>query len=228
MAPQGAAAQLAFDGVDKLDEDVTQLHSADYRNPGQIPGRDVLVVGAASSGAGIAEDLAATHQVTLSQGRRLPHLPRRLLGKSLHFWGDHLGLIGAPLHSLRGRTQRGDLLVGPGLRTLARRHRIELVGRTADAHRHTVHFADGHRADVDAIVWATGFRPDYGWIHVPVLDEHGLPIHRRGVTDAPGLYFLGTKHQYSRGSALIYWIKDDAAHIVNQAAASHRTERAHD
>lgn len=77
----------------KFSADVLQLHSADYRKADQIPGRDVLVVGSANSGAGIAEDLATTHRVTLSRGSRLPHLPRRLLGKSLHFWGDHLGLI---------------------------------------------------------------------------------------------------------------------------------------
>src|SRR5215211_9212389 len=58
---------------------------------------------------------------------------RRILGQSLHFWGDHLGLIGAPLDSLRGRTQRGDVLVGQSLRQLARRHGVELVGRAVDA-----------------------------------------------------------------------------------------------
>jgi putative flavoprotein involved in K+ transport len=76
-----------------LSETVLQLHSAEYRNPTQIPAETVLVVGAANSGVGIAEDLAPNHRVHLSRGTRLPRLPRRLLGKSLHFWGDHLGLI---------------------------------------------------------------------------------------------------------------------------------------
>lgn len=196
---------------------VTDLHSAEYRNPGQIPDGDVLVVGAANSGAGIAEDLAASHRVYLSRGSRLPSLPRRLLGKSLHWWGDHLGLIGASLDSLRGRTQRGDLLVGQSVGRLARRHGVEVVGRAVEAEGRTVRFEDGRAIEVDAVIWATGFRPDYSWIRVPVLDDHGAPRHRRGVTEASGLYFLGMKNQYSRGSSLIYWVKDDAQHIVERA-----------
>jgi putative flavoprotein involved in K+ transport len=71
--------------AERLDHSVTQLHSADYRNPQQLPEGRVLVVGAANSGAQIAEDLAASHHVQLSQRTRLPRLPRRLLGKSLHW-----------------------------------------------------------------------------------------------------------------------------------------------
>jgi len=209
-----------------LSADVTQLHSADYRNPDQIPGRVVLVAGAANSGAGIAEDLAATHRVVLSQGGKLPHLPRRLLGKSLHFWGDHLGLIGAPLDSWRGRTQRGELLVWPSLRTLARRHHITLAARAVRANGRTIVFADGHETEVDAVVWATGYRPDYSWIRLPIFGQAGAPIHRRGVTSAPGLYFLGMRHQYSRGSALIYWVKDDAAYLAARASEPAHAARA--
>jgi putative flavoprotein involved in K+ transport len=92
----------------KLSGDVVQLHSAAYRNPQQLARDQVLVVGSANSGAQIAEDLAASHRVQLSRGQQLPRLPRRLLGKSLHWWGDHLGLLTAPLEgSWRGRTQRG-------------------------------------------------------------------------------------------------------------------------
>jgi putative flavoprotein involved in K+ transport len=202
----------------KLGSGVTQMHSASYRNPGQLPGREVLVVGAANSGAQIAEDLAATHGVHLSQGARIPRMPRRLAGKSLHFWGDHLGLIAAPLEgSWRGRTQRGDLLVGTSLRQLRRRHGVELHGRTVDARERTVRFEDGSRLEVEAVIWATGFRSDYSWIHVPVLDAHGSPVHQRGVTGSPGLFFLGMKNQYSRGSSLIAWVRHDAAFIVGQA-----------
>lgn len=200
----------------KLGEGVVQLHSADYRNPSEIPAGTVLVVGAANSGVGIAEDLAPTHRVHLSRGARLPRLPRRILGKSLHFWGDHLGLIGAPFHTLRGRTQRGELLVGTSPRQLARRHGVELHPRTVDASGRSVRFENDRTIDVDVVVWATGYRSDYSWIHVPVFDEHGTPRHRRGVTDSPGLYFLGMHGQYSRGSSLIYWVKDDASYIVDR------------
>jgi putative flavoprotein involved in K+ transport len=223
----GAYQQPVVPGLAaKLSDDVVQLHSAQYRNPEQLPGDQVLVVGSANSGAQIAEDLAASHRVHLSRGQRLPRLPRRLLGKSLHWWGDHLGLLTASLDgSWRGRTQRGDLLIGTSLGQLARRHGARLLGRTVDAKDRTVRFADGQTLEVETIVWATGFRSDYSWIRVPeAIDEHGMPIHRRGVTPAPGLYFLGMHNQYSRGSSLIGFVRHDASFIVDricdQAAAA--------
>jgi len=75
--------------------------------------------------------------------------------------------------------------------------------------------------DVEAVVWATGFHSDYSWIHVPVLDEDGAPRHRRGVTESPGLYFLGMHGQYSRGSSLIHWVKEDAEFLVDQVRKRH-------
>jgi putative flavoprotein involved in K+ transport len=203
----------------KLSGEVTQLHSAAYRNPGQIPGGEVLVVGAANSGAQIAADLAGTHQVWLSRGARIRRLPRRILGIPIHALGDRLGLIPAPFGTWRGRTQRGDLLVGPSLRQLARRHGIRLAGRATRAEGRTVTFADGQALEVTAVVWATGYRSDYSWIHLPVLGPDGLPRHNRGITESPGLYFLGMHNQYSRGSSLIHWVRHDAAYIVDQVRA---------
>jgi putative flavoprotein involved in K+ transport len=204
----------------KLSDEVTQLHSSDYHNPEQLAADEVLVVGAANSGAQIAEDLATTHRVHLSKGAKIPRLPRRVLGKSVHFYGDHLGLIAAPLDSWRGRTQRGDLLIGTSLRQLKRHHGVDLCGRTVDAHGRTVNFDDGGELEVTTLIWATGFHSDYSWVHVSVFDAQGLPIHRRGVTDAPGLFFLGIKNQYSRGSSLIGWVKHDAAFIVDQVRST--------
>jgi hypothetical protein len=101
-----------------------------------------------------------------------------------------------------------------GLRQLRRRHGVDLRGRTAGAREHAVSFQDGTELDVETVIWATGFRSDYSWIHAPVLDADGAPAHRRGVTSSPGLYLLGMKNQYSRGSSLIGWVRHDAAYIV--------------
>jgi putative flavoprotein involved in K+ transport len=89
--------------ADWLSGDVMQLHSAEYRNPAQVAAGRVLVVGAANSGAQIAADLAPSHLVSLSRGQKIGRLPRRILGKGLHWWGAHLGLIAAPLDSWRER-----------------------------------------------------------------------------------------------------------------------------
>jgi len=77
-------------------------------------------------------------------------------------------------------------------------------------------FEDGGELKADAVIWATGYRPDYSWIDLPIFDSDGRLRHRRGVTDVPGLYFLGLTWQHTRGSALIGWVKDDAEYIAEQ------------
>ena len=59
-------------------------------------------------------------------------------------------------------------------------------------------------------------RPDYSWIDLPVVDPDGRLRHRRGVTEVPGLYFLGLTWQHTRGSALLGWVKDDAEFIADR------------
>ena len=80
-------------------------------------------------------------------------------------------------------------------------------------------FADSSELEVDGVIWATGYRPDYSWIELPVFDADGCVRHRRGVTDVPGLYFLGLTWQHTRGSALLGWVKDDAEFIAEQIEA---------
>ncbi|NUR27851.1 MAG: NAD(P)-binding domain-containing protein [Catenulispora sp.] len=206
--------------AEKLDQDVYQVHTGSYRNPGEIPGRDVLVVGAANSGAQIATELTRTHRVTLAQGSPLPHFGRKFLFKGLHWWGDKFGIIGKPLEGERDRLHKKTILVGPSLKKIAGRTGMRLAGRAVDAGGRTVHFEDGSKADFDAVVWATGFRWDYRWIDAPVFNEIGMPEHYRGVTDAEGLYFLGMQCQYSYGSGLIWWVKFDAEYLVRQIAAA--------
>ena len=75
------------------------------------------------------------------------------------------------------------------------------------------------------MVWATGYRTDYTWIDVPDVPRDGRVVHRRGVTDVPGLYFVGLSWQHTRGSALLGFVADDAAHVT-QAAARHSDQGA--
>ncbi|MGW2220163.1 flavin-containing monooxygenase, partial [Nonomuraea sp. NPDC001684] len=105
----------------RLDPEVYQVHTGRYRNPSQVPGGTVVVVGAANSGAQIAPELAAGRRVLLSQGSPLPHFGRRFLGKGLHWWGDKFGLIAKPLMGERDRLHKKTILVGPSLKKLAKR-----------------------------------------------------------------------------------------------------------
>lgn len=199
----------------QLDASVVQLHSADYRNPTQLPAGPTLVVGAGNSGVQIAEELARDRPVTLAVGGRMPRLPQTLLGRSIFWWLERAGLLSVTADSRLGRRmKRTETLIGGGPRQLARAGRVRLVGR--------VEHADGSRIDTrcgrviapSAVVWATGFRPDYSWLRLPALGPDGWPIQTRGASPIPGLYFLGLPWMHTRGSALIGWVGDDAAHLA--------------
>jgi putative flavoprotein involved in K+ transport len=85
-----------------------------------------------------------------------------------------------------------------------------------------VRFADGSELEVGAVIWATGYRPDYSWIDLGVFEPDGSARHHRGLTEVPGFYFLGLTWQHTRGSALLGWVKDDAAYIAGLIAESAR------
>jgi putative flavoprotein involved in K+ transport len=76
-------------------------------------------------------------------------------------------------------------------------------------------------AGVSAIVWASGFRCDFDWVKLPIFDDSGEPVHRRGVTQFPGIYFLGLRWLYKRKSAFLLRAgpSEDAAYLAEQIAA---------
>jgi putative flavoprotein involved in K+ transport len=204
--------------ADELDETVMQIHSADYRNPAQLPeGGHVLVVGGGNSGFQIAEELAATRKVDLAVGQRVPSLPQRLLGKDLFWWLSGIGFMKVSTDSRLGRKlAKRDVLIGSSPRRL-RQSGVTLRKRLASAVGRRAIFDDGSEQDIDAIVWATGYRSDFSWIHIPTIkDENGRIVHRRGVTDDPGVLFVGLTWQHTRGSALIGFVGDDAAFIAGR------------
>lgn len=83
----------------------------------------------------------------------------------------------------------------------------------------SVDFAGG---EIRSIVWATGFRPDYSWLQVPVLDRKGQLVHDKGIVAAPGLYVLGLPFMRRRKSSFIHGAEDDAraltAHLAETLA----------
>jgi putative flavoprotein involved in K+ transport len=75
---------------------------------------------------------------------------------------------------------------------------------------------DLHERRVTSIVWATGFRYDFGWVHLPIFDEAGEPVHQRGVTACAGVYFLGLRWLYKLKSTFIYGVEEDATYLAEQ------------
>lgn len=209
-----------------LTPEVSQLHSSGYRNPEQLAtAATVLVVGAGNSGVQIAAELARTHRVHLAVGQQNRHVRQRVLGRDLFWWLDRAGMLTAPPDSRRGRRmQKAELVIGTS------REQLEGLGvvrrpRVDGASGRTVRFEDGSTLEVDAVVWATGFRAEHRCIDVPgALDECGLLRQRGGVGAVEGLYTVGQPWQTSRGSSLLGFVGADAAliaeHVATRAGAT--------
>jgi putative flavoprotein involved in K+ transport len=199
----------------RLSAELFQIHSTGYRRPSDVPDGTVLVVGGGNTGYQIAEELSATHAVSLAVGSRQTPLPQRFLGHDVFWWLTKVGALDRSVDSRLGQRLRGrDTLIGSSPRKLARQHGVGLKPRVITGHDRTICFADSSELQVDAVIWATGYRPDNSWIDLPIFDADGRFRHRRGVTDVPGLYFLGLSWQHTRGSALLGWVKDDAEYIA--------------
>jgi putative flavoprotein involved in K+ transport len=179
----------------------------------------VLVVGGGNTGFQIAEELSRAHEVHLSIGSRQTPLPQRIAGRDLFDYLEALGVMRVNVESRLGqRLQYRETLIGSSPLVARRRYGIRLRGRTFDAQGSEVIFADGSRLAPASVIWATGFAVDHSFVQVPVFDDAARLMHRRGVTAAPGLYFLGLTWQHTRGSALLGWVKHDAQFISQRIA----------
>jgi len=208
----------------RLDGSVTQLHSAAYRNSQALPPGPVLVVGGGNSGFQIAEELVvAGRQADLSIASKAPMLPQRLAGKDLFWWLTRLRLMRVSVESRLGHrlSSRPDFIIGSSRRRL-KAAGVRFRPWVAGADGHTVRFTDGTSLEAGIVIWATGYRSDYSWIAIPGVIRDGKVAHRRGVTDVPGLYFLGLPWQHTRGSALLGFVHEDAAYLAGRITTNAR------
>jgi putative flavoprotein involved in K+ transport len=77
---------------------------------------------------------------------------------------------------------------------------------------------DLRSGEIRSIVWATGFRPDYSWLHVPIVDEKGHLRHDGGVVSCPGMYALGLPVLRRRKSSFIHGVEGDAREVIDHLA----------
>jgi putative flavoprotein involved in K+ transport len=101
-----------------------------------------------------------------------------------------------------------------GLEAAAPEARESLPSPIADVTR-----IDLRDAGITTILWANGYRPDYSWIELEVTDEFGWPVQQRGVSEHPGLYFVGVNWLHKRKSALFGGVGEDAEHLVSHLVA---------
>jgi putative flavoprotein involved in K+ transport len=230
--PLGLAPRVP-DFADDLDPAIRRLHSSEYRRPSQLGPGKVLVVGASHSGTDIAYELALTHDVTLC-GRDCGQIPWRI--------EKRLNRIGFPMllfvfkHVLTRQTPMGRREMaevrkhgGPMLRVkrqdLVDRGVERVSARVAGVERGRPILDDGTVVDAATVVWCTGFRHRYDWIHLPIFDEDGWPVEYRGeVVNSPGLFFSGLSFQYSFTSMFLLGTQRDAEYVVRRIAGRPRAD----
>ncbi len=225
--PYQSPSSPAF--ASELAPDIFQLHSSAYLNPGQIPAKSVMIVGAGNSGAEIALELVKAGRQVWLAGRDVGRIPINTpLGKAFHgrpmwWFMRHVLSVNTPIgRRMRPRIQQHGGPLGRARRQEIEQAGVELTARVRGIQSGQPEIEGGRLLPVEGVIWATGFHPDYRWINLPVFDEHGFPRHWRGVVQqAPGLYFVGLIFQTALSSSLLGGVGADAAYIVKKI--SHNT-----
>lgn len=216
-----------------LSNEITQLHSADYRGPGQLQPGGVVLVGAGNSGADLALEVARAGHETWIAGRdvgQVPFRPETFLGRNL-FAPLVLGFIFHHVLTVRtpfGRKARpGALSKAVPLIRVKRADlaaaRIRRAPRVVGVRDGRPLLDDGQSLAVSNVLWCTGFHAGFEWIELPIFDEHGMPSHVSGVvTSEPGLYFVGLPFLHAMSSSMIQGVGRDAARIVEAITTRRR------
>ena len=208
-----------------LESGIVQLHSSEYKNPGQLRAGGALLVGAGNSGADIAIEVARSHRTWLA-GRHPGHVPfhiesriaRVLVPFLFRVVFHRLLTVDTPL----GRRARPIVISRGG--PLIRVKPADLVAagvvptpRVTGVRDGKPLLADGRVLDVTNVIWCTGFHAGLSWIDVPtpIHGAAGEPVHDRGIVPAePGLYFVGLHFLYAFSSTMIHGIARDAERIA--------------
>lgn len=280
VAATGAFQTPVIPPIIHEDAGLQQMHSADYRNPEQLREGAVLVVGAGSSGAQIAQELMESGRKTYISISPHDRPPRRYRDRDNVWWLGVLGKWEMPTPApgtehvtfavsgkYGGRTidfrkfaASGMVLLGMtqayenGMLTFAndlqdniahgdknyisvleeadefvRRNNLNLP-KDPEARKKwpdpeclkkPIQALDIAKENITSVIWATGYKPDFGWLDIGEYDARGHPHHTRGISTEPGLYFVGLPWLSRRGSSFIWGVWHDAKFIADQIAIQH-------
>ncbi len=211
----------------ELKPEIVQIHSSEYRGPGQLRDGGVAVVGAGNSGAEIAVEVAKTHKTWMA-GRDVGHVPFRISGLPARLLLGRL-VIRLLFHRILtvdtpiGRKARPKLLTkgGPLIRQRPQdilSAGVERVPRVIGVREGKLLLEDQRVLDVGNVIWCTGFHPGFSWIDLPIHGDDE-PRHRRGIVESePGLYFVGLHFLYAFSSTMIHGVGRDAEYIAHEVA----------
>ncbi|GAA3695202.1 ArsO family NAD(P)H-dependent flavin-containing monooxygenase [Nonomuraea antimicrobica] len=197
------------------------LHVADYRNPKHHTGQRVVVVGGGNSAVQVAYELAEVATVTIASRQPLQLMPQIIGGKDVHHWHTTTGFDQFPPAWL-ARIASGTLVMDTGdyaaALTDGRLQRRPMFTALDGDH---LLWTDGERERVDAVIYATGYRPHLDYLApLGALDETGLPRHTGGIsTTHLGLGYVGLEFQRSFASNTLRGVHHDAEHVAAPIAA---------
>lgn len=211
-----------------LEHSIVQLHSSDYRNPGQLKDGPVLVVGLGNSGAEIGIEVCRTHPTFVAgkPGGELPvkhgRAAARFVLPLVRFAGLHVLNVDTPIgrKAIPALKAHGAPLIRTKSKDLAAAG-VRFVPRVAGVDNGLPVLADGTRPEIANVIWCTGFREDFGWMDPDLLDDGGgMPRQYRGVAlDSPGLFFLGQDFMYAATSATLPGECRDARYLARKIPA---------
>ncbi|MFD3851815.1 flavin-containing monooxygenase [Streptomyces microflavus] len=199
------------------------LHAADYRSPHVFAGQRVIVAGGGNSAIQIAAELGPLANTTLATRRPVAWTPQRPLGRDLHWWLKRSRLDTAPIRRLLAKVPVSVIDDGT-YRAALDRHGVDRRAMFSAFTTDGVLWADGTHEPVDTVVFATGYRPTFGYLTGSgALDETGAPVHRGGLsTTVEGLGFVGMEFQRSFSSKTLRGAGRDAAWLLHRLSAARR------
>jgi putative flavoprotein involved in K+ transport len=198
------------------------LHAATYRGPESVRGRRIVVVGGGNSAVQIAVELAQVATVSLATRHPLRFQAQQVRGRDVHWWWHVTGFDRAALGQRIGgvlQTKTVGVILDTGVYQAAlaagqpdRRAMFTAFTPTG------VRWADGVEETVDAVIFATGYRPNLAYLaELGALDADGRPRHQAGVsTTVPGLGYVGLEQQRTFASATLRGVGPDAARVVRR------------
>ena len=202
----------------KISNEITQIHSENYKNPTQLQKGATLVVGAGDSGVQILKEISTTNRkVYFSGNTNITSIPQEILGKTLWWWFQKIGFLNANKHTWIGEklSNGGQPIIGTDVKSLFKKENVICLGRCLNATNNNIIFEKETVSDIKNIIWATGFKPNFNWIDTVELDEQNYPKNYRGVSNIEGLYFIGLPWLHTRGSATLGGVKKDAEYLIH-------------
>ncbi len=204
----------------ELSADIVQFHSSEYKNTNTVNAGEVLVVGAGTSGVEIALEISKIRKTYIS-GNPTFHIPDKVFkyAGNIYWWVvKNILTVKTPI----GRKARIKILHGGGplinisVEDLNKAGVIRLL-KMKGVEKGLPVMEDEKVLNVKTVIWCTGYKPDFSWVNLDILNKTGWPDTERGVSrKQKGMYFMGMPFQYGLASGLVGGVGRDAKYVVGK------------